>query len=888
MKELQRNLELLVNSIRGQLENKTNEINNIRTELADTFEPLIGLLKIAIDYMQRNYDDKDFQANWMSDMEPRRVETYESLAKTIRHLRDVTTNNRINHSQDTRIGADGLRLRQEQMDAGEKAIFPLTILPNLRADHFIGRERDLENIHEWLGLQETPAIRTYTIYGRRGIGKTQIALEYARKHWKHYHAVFWIQAETKGALRQSFTDIALALELPGADKNSTFDENLMRVLRWLRHTQKRWLLIYDNAERAQLLKGYWPNGGHGAMLLTSRSYFNFFGDDQRHGETVQLFNDIERRNLFLTCLGEPWQLTHLNSDDMMVEIEEAAITALLKKTGGLPIAIRHAATLILDAEINPTRTARAFMEMFSESYLRLPRRQLSERDPLVLALDCIWNISFKNLTEPAKNILSGLSLLAPDRILIDLFLPSDQNMLTSRLEFCRTASHNTNVVKSGGGTSLQTVINPSSRLIEAINELFVKDLIKKTGRDMAIHRTVQEAVSYRGKDELIDFFDAMVLLLFDAFPKQSQGRPLTEYWENCQLWIQHVVTLAQKYKQYTSNRPEDDIPLKGMASADILVKLLANAAWYLFEIADYEEALNLVEIARAAAQDKESLDYAHLLNTAGVTYYELNKLRSARGVLEQCYIIRSRLLPEDHAEIATILSNLGNLETAEGNFEAASVWLERAVSIRESIGDEAASLLALNYLQIGRVHFLQDHFAEAYSMYQKCEGVLNKEKGRNRLFTANLHYAYGNLEFEQGQYMQAARSYDLTRQISKDFNPMHPLTAAACYKLACTEFEQDNHKKALNYLSKALDIAELRGTSEFDGMDGTVVRILFKQAEVILDDPLGDREEGTQLMNDMLFRQKDVAEKLEVDLRGFDSLEDREKGFDLLVPGYFR
>jgi hypothetical protein len=137
------------------------------------------------------------------------------------------------------------------------------------------------------------------------------------------------------------------------------------------------------------------------------------------------------------------------------------------------------------------------------------------------------------------------------------------------------------VVKTGGGTSLQTVINPSSRLIEAINELFVKDLIKKTGRDMAIHRTVQEAVSYQGKDELIDFFDAMVLLLFDAFPKQSQGRPLTEYWENCQLWIQHVVTLALKYRAYTSNRQEDDIPLKGMASADILVKLLGNAAWYV-------------------------------------------------------------------------------------------------------------------------------------------------------------------------------------------------------------------------------------------------------------------------------------------------------------------
>src|SRR6202000_2164884 len=100
------------------------------------------------------------------------------------------------------------------------------------------------------------------------------------------------------------------------------------------------------------------------MLLTSRSYYNFFEDDQRHGETVQLFSEIERRQLFLACLGEDWQSTHLTTEDMMMEIEEAAISALLKRTGGLPIAIRQAATLILDNEINPTRTERAFMEMF--------------------------------------------------------------------------------------------------------------------------------------------------------------------------------------------------------------------------------------------------------------------------------------------------------------------------------------------------------------------------------------------------------------------------------------------------------------------------------------------------------------------------------------------
>ena len=317
------------------------------------------------------------------------------------------------------------------------------------------------------------------------------------------------------------------------------------------------------------------------MLLTSRSYYNFFEDDQRHGETVQLFDDLERRELFLACLGPEWKTAHLNNEDMMVDIEEAAISALLKKTGGLPIAVRAAAVLILDTRINEHKTTRAFMEMFHDSYQRLPRRQLSNRDPLIQTLDTIWSISFNHLQPAAKSILSGLALLAPDKVLIDLFLPSDQDMLTEELAFCRTSSHQTNLVKTGPGTSLQTVINPSPKLNEAINELQEKNLIKKTGREISMHRTVQEAVSYQGKDELIGYYNAMVQLLYDVFPKQAQGRPLVEYWGNCQLWIQHVVTLALKYKAYTSNRPEDDIPLDGMASAELFVNVLANAAWYV-------------------------------------------------------------------------------------------------------------------------------------------------------------------------------------------------------------------------------------------------------------------------------------------------------------------
>ena len=159
--------------------------------------------------------------------------------------------------------------------------------------------------------------------------------------------------------------------------------------------------------------------------------------------------------------------------------------------------------------------------------------------------------------------------------MIDLFFPSDQNMLTPALEFCRSAGL---ARKGKGDSTIQTIVDPSSEFQAAVDELKQKGLIRVIGRVISIHRTVQEAVSLKA-DELRACFDAMVSLLYDAFPQQLEGRPLSDSWIWCRVWILHAMSLAAKYKIYSQARAEDNKPLKGMASADLFVKLLANCSW---------------------------------------------------------------------------------------------------------------------------------------------------------------------------------------------------------------------------------------------------------------------------------------------------------------------
>jgi tetratricopeptide (TPR) repeat protein len=824
-------------------------------------------------------------------MQPRIKGHLGEMEDTVKHISAMVTSRRINQLQESRLGEVGMREREYPMDGTEKAIFPVDNMPTHKTRHFAGRGAEIDRIHTWLGGQENTRLKTYLIYGRRGIGKTQIALEYFARHRSAYDAVFWIACETGASLRQSFAEIATALELDGADKNGHFEENLMKVLRWLRHTRKRWLLIYDNAERENLLKGFWPAGTRGSILLTSRTYYNFFEDDQRQGETVPLFTEEESHWSLMAQLGPEWEADHFGPQNVMCEVEKAAARTLLEKTGGLPLAINHAARLILNTSIGMKRaggrgddTIHGFLELFGESLKRLPPRQSGDRHPLIQSLDTIWSIAFDALSSEARAILSVLALVSPDVILIDIFMPSDLDRLTKKLSFCRTAES-----ESNGRPSIQLASKMgSAELQRAIAELEKQGMITKSGRNLAIHREVQEAVNYQSRDDLKESFDAAVELLYDAFPKQTDGRPMTEDRDSCRRWIQHVIALANKYNIYAVGRPENDVPLKGMASIEVFVKLLANSAWYLFEIADYDECLNIIRTARAACEDPTSLDFAHLLNTEGTTYFEQNKLRLSRDACEAARRIREEKLNSDSAEMAIVLGNLGNIESAQGNLEEALELLTQAARIRERIGDEAAVMLALNYLQIGRVYFLKGEYTRAYIEYQRCEGVFLKKAGRNGWFLADLYYAYGNLEFAQRDYSQAGRSFERARRVCMDYNPLHPLTAAVYYKIACTEFEQDHHTKALGNLEKAMNIAEVRSSNV---IDGTLARIIWKKAEILLDSEIAGpqkREEARASKNEMELRQREIAEAMGVDLRGYEDDADREASFDLLVAGYYR
>jgi tetratricopeptide (TPR) repeat protein len=130
---------------------------------------------------------------------------------------------------------------------------------------FKGREGLLAAAREALLSRDRAVVQA--LHGMGGVGKTQLAAEYAHRFAGSYDLVWWISCEQPTLIGNQFTLLAEALgcALPGTGVEVT-----RRAVRARLHAMSRWLLVFDNAEDPEDLSPWLP-GGTGHVLITSRA-----------------------------------------------------------------------------------------------------------------------------------------------------------------------------------------------------------------------------------------------------------------------------------------------------------------------------------------------------------------------------------------------------------------------------------------------------------------------------------------------------------------------------------------------------------------------------------------------------------------------------------------
>ncbi|KAK3990682.1 hypothetical protein QBC44DRAFT_324600 [Cladorrhinum sp. PSN332] len=151
------------------------------------------------------------------------------------------------------------------------------LLPYPRNAKFVGRQSTINSLLNQ-AMGDIPEPRT-GLFGLGGVGKTQIAIEYA---YALYEArptisVFWVFAATEQRFKEAYSSIAQHFKVPGYDDPRM--DVLQLVQKWLcDKSNGHWLMIVDNADDFELmcnqphsLQQYLPDCSHGLILITTRN-----------------------------------------------------------------------------------------------------------------------------------------------------------------------------------------------------------------------------------------------------------------------------------------------------------------------------------------------------------------------------------------------------------------------------------------------------------------------------------------------------------------------------------------------------------------------------------------------------------------------------------------
>ncbi|MEH2412622.1 MAG: tetratricopeptide repeat protein [Nostoc sp.] len=622
---------------------------------------------------------------------------------------------------------------------------------------FVGREAELQTLHQM--LQEDNQVAIAAIAGMGGLGKTELALQYAKAHRETYKGgICWLLARAGdlGIQVVQFARTQLDLNPP---ENLTEDSN-QKLLAQVQYCFRHWregdvLLVLDDVSDYEQVKPYLPSpSSRFKVLMTTRQYF---------GGIAKLSLDVLQPEAALELLK-----SLLKDTPGRIEKELAVANQLCEWLGYLPLGLELVGRyLARKRDLSVTEMLRRLKEK------RLDERSLSKSKSEgnmtgqrgVLAA---FELSWQELEDDDKQLGCLLSLFAAAPIswkLVEHCLPDEDEEELEEIRDDKLLNLHLLQRKDEGVYQLHPLLR----------EFFQYKLID-----------LQQA------EELKRSLCQVMVVVAKDIPQTPTLRDIAQ----ATLAIPHLAEAATVYQAWLS----DD---------DLICPFIGLGRFYEGQGA-YTQALPWREQCLSAARKRfgdEHPSVAISLNDLAGLYDSQGKYSEAEPLYIQALSIYKRLLGDEHPDVAISLNNLAELYRLQGRYNEAEPLYIQALSMRKRLlGDEhpdvaqSVNNLAGFYVLQGRYSDAEPLYIEALSMNKRLLENEHPDVAQSLNNLAELYRLQGRYNEAEPLYKEA---FSMRKRLLGD---EHPDVAQSLNSLALLYHSHARYSDAEPLYKEALSI----------------------------------------------------------------------------------
>jgi len=654
------------------------------------------------------------------------------------------------------------------------------VVPPLAAS-YMPRTQQAVNL---MGALAEPA-STVVLSGMGGVGKTQLAAACSHQLWQtgQLDLLVWITATRREAIvtgyAQGGSDVANPSETETAELVAT------RFLAWLASTDKRWLVVLDELADPAELRGLWPQGANGRVLVTTRRRDAALAD---RGAVIDvgLFTQQEA----LTYLSD--RLEAECRPDRLIEAADLA-----DDLGRLPLALAQAAAYMRDRDLSCAAYRRRLAGRGLE--LTLPADAAAGDYSATVATTWSLSVELADRLAPAglaRPLLTLAAVLGHNGIPAVVFSrPAARAfLLAARSGEGERQGGNFGENVPEGGVLEEDVQDSLANLHRLSLIAITRDPEVATADSVHVHALVQRATREKA-DPTVRFAAARAAAdaLLQAWPIQDY-RP--ENARLAQSLRDNVDALTRAVPGALWDRDAHTVLLRAGQSRNV-GGLLDQAVEYWAELA-----------ARAdqwlGSEHPDALTSRDNLASA---YQAVGRLREALTLFEQTLADRVRILGPGHPATLVSRGNLASAYQAVGRLAEAVPLLERSVADSERVlGPYYPATLASRH-NLARAYQAVGRLDEALSLLERTLTDRERLLGRDHPDTLGSRINLGEAYRRAGRLAEALSLLERTlADLERLLGPAHPQVAVALYRLGTVQAQLGHLPAAADVLSRAVEV----------------------------------------------------------------------------------